>query len=381
VVADMKPSAICLVALSLVTAACDQKTDKTAVGGPAAAPDAPQGTRKGPLDPAQALAQAAPDGKLITHKLLDDKFLEMASLPLPDNWIVNHGKAFISGPGNVHVYMFPLKTFMYSNDAMMQQLSAQSGNKMRPFVSIEKIIQQDLVPVAQKEGSKLVKQYDAPQIAASDKSFSDLLYKVAPMRQVFHAKVTEWTDKKGAPYMIVVHASATDLGNMVSWNYSCHALDAPKERYEDSKKIVLNALANLRYNAQYVQAYNQNEMAKERASWAAHNQRMQANKEAFEAQQRTFREKNDAINNAIASSYAERDAASDRMHNRFLNYIKDENTVRNPADGQRHQVQTGANQYWMNGNGQYVPSNNPNYDPNRDPSLNQQTWNETQMEE
>jgi hypothetical protein len=374
----MKSSALCLVALSLVTAACDQKT---AVSGQAAAPGAPQDSKKGPLEPAQALAQAAPNGKLITHKLLDDKFLEMASLPLPDNWIVNHGKAFMSGPGNVHVYMFPLKTFMYSNDAMMQQLSAQSGNTMRPFVSIEKVIQQDLVPVAQKEGAKLVKQYDAPQIAASDKSFSDLLYKVGPMRQVFHAKVTEWTDKKGNPYMIVVHVNATDLGNMVSWTYFSHALDAPKERYEESKKIVLNALANVRYNAQYVQAYNQNEMAKERAGWAAHNQRMQANKEAFEAQQRAFREKNDAINSAISSSYAERDAASDRMHNRFLNYIKDENTVRNPADGKRHQVQTGAHQYWMNGNGQYVPSNDPNYDPNRDPALNPQTWNETQMEE
>jgi hypothetical protein len=369
----MNYSAVSLLALSLVTTACDQNKAQKTGGGPA-----PEGAVP---EPAQAQAQAEPNGKLIEHKMLDDQYREMASLPLPDNWVLNNGKAAMSGPGNVNVYMFPLKTFMYSNDATIQQLYASNGQKMRPFTSIDKIIQQDLVPVAQKDGAKLVKQYDAPQIAASDKSFMDLLYKVGPMRQVFQAKVTEWTDKRGNPYMIVVHASAVDMGNMVSWNYSCHALDAPKERYEESKKIVLNALANIRYNPQYVQAYNQNEMAKERASWAAHNQRMKSNQQAFEAQQRAFREKNDAINSSIASSYADREAASDRMHNRFLNYIKDENTVRNPTDGKRHQVETGANQYWMNGNGQYVPSNNPNYDPNRDPSVNHQTWTETEIED
>ncbi|NRD62088.1 hypothetical protein HRD49_10010 [Corallococcus exiguus] len=104
------------------------------------------------------------------------------------------------------------------------------------------------------------------------------------------------------------------------------------------------------------------------------NVNVQANKAAFEAQQRTFHEKNDAINQAIAATYAQANAASDHMHHRFVNSLKDEETVRNPGDGQRYQVQTGANPYWMNSHGQYVPSNDPNYDPNRDPRLNHQTW-------
>ncbi|MBN8469235.1 hypothetical protein JYJ95_22265 [Corallococcus exiguus] len=129
----------------------------------------------------------------------------------------------------------------------------------------------------------------------------------------------------------------------------------------------------MQYNPEYVRAYNQGEMARIQASQAMHQQRMQANKAAFEAQQRTFHEKNDALNQA--------NAASDRMHHRFVSYLKDEETVRSPGDGQRYQVQTGSNQYWMNSHGQYVPSNDPSYDPNRDPRLDHQTWRKADIED
>lgn len=363
----MKRHAIPLLALCLMAVACDEKKKGE--------------TMSGSTEAKSAQARPEPNGKVIPHKMLDNQFMEMARLPLPDNWILNNGKAAMSGPGNVNVYMFPMKTFTSTNDMMMREMYRRSGMPMRPFVSMDQVIQEDLVPVATKDGAKLVKQYDAPAIAASDKSFSDLLYKVGPVRQLFLARVTEWVDKKDQPYLVVVHLNATDMGNMVTWNYYCHALDAPKERYEESKGVVLNALANIQYNPEYVRAYNQNEMARTQASWAAHNQRMQANKAAFEAQQRAFHEKNDAINQAIASNYAQNNATSDRIHHRFMNYVKDEETVRNAGDGKRYQVQTGANQYWMNGNGQYVPSNDPNYDPNRDPRLNHQPWNKADIED
>ncbi len=375
----MRYRAIPLTALCLTSLACQQNPEKAASGAREEAP-ARAAVKAEPPNP---LEQAEPNGKLISHKLFDDTFAEMASLPLPDNWILNNGKAFMSGPGNVNVYMLPLRTFMHSKDPMMQAVVRRSGGTMRPFTSMEDVVQQDLVPIAEKDGSRLVKQYDAPKIATANKGFSDLLYKVGPMDQRFHARVTEWVDTQGSHYLIVVSLTVSKVMNMVTWNYYCHALEAPPERYAEAKKILLNALENTRYNPQYVQAYNQAEMARERDSWAAHNARMQANKAAFEAQQKAFREKNDAINQAIAARYAQGDAASDRNHHRFLNYIKDEETVRNPKDGTRHQVQTGANQYWLNGHGSgaYVPSNNPNDDPNRDPTLNHQEWQEAHIED
>ncbi|RKH03103.1 hypothetical protein D7X74_36545 [Corallococcus sp. CA047B] len=321
-----------------------------------------------------------PNGRLVLHKLLDNQFMEMGRLPLPENWILNNGKAAMSGPGNVNVFMLPLKTFTFSNDPMMREVYRQSGAPMRPFYSMDQVVQEDLMPTARQEGSQLVRQYDAPGVAMADKGFSDLLYKVGPVRQLFLARVTEWARTSGKPYLVLIHLNATDMGNMVSWNYYCHTLDAPEERYEESKGFVLNALANVQYNPEYVRAYNQGEMAREQSSWAGHQQRMQANKAAFEAQQRTFHEKNDAINASIAATYAQNSATSDRIHHRSMNAIKEEETVRNTADGQRYQVQAGATRYWMNDSGQYVPSNDPNYDPNRDPRFNHQQWKKADIE-
>ncbi|MFP2956858.1 hypothetical protein ACLEPN_03245 [Myxococcus sp. 1LA] len=336
----------------------------------------------GKLEQPAASARPEPNGPLVLHKMLDAQFMEMGRLPLPDNWILNNGKAAMSGPGNVNVYALPLRSFMFSHDPMLQELSRRNGAPMRPFYSMDQVVHEDLLPGAGRDGARLVNQFDAPPIAMADKGFSDLLYKVGPVRQLFLARVTEWIDAKGQPYVIVIHLSATDMGNMVSWNYHCHALDAPKERYEESRGILLNALAGVQYNPEYVRAYNQGEMARAQAGFnAIHQQRMQANRAAFEAQQRTFHEKNDAINQSISSAYAHGSATSDRMHHRFMNYVKDAETVRNPGDGRRYQVQTGAQHYWMNGDGQYVPSNNPNYDPNRDPRFNHQTWKKADIEE
>jgi hypothetical protein len=162
------------------------------------------------------------------------------------------------------------------------------------------------------------------------------------------------------------------------WNYYGQGLDAPEAKYESAKKTLLDGLASLQYNPRYFDKYNQNEMNRESQSWAVHNQRMSAQQKQFDAQQAIYKDKTDAINSSIMASYNERNASSDRMHNRFVNYIKDENTVVNQNDGQRYQVQTGKDHYWMNDQGQYIGTNDPNYDPNRNQGTQNQSWSEAQ---
>ena len=103
---------------------------------------------------------------------------------------------------------------------------------------------------------------------------------------------------------------------------------------------------------------------------------MRANQQQFDAQQKAFKEKSEAINTSIMDSYNARNASSDRTHNRFLNYIKDENTVVNQQDGKRYQVEAGSDQYWINDQGQYIGTNDPNYDPNRNQGTQNQNWNQ-----
>ena len=106
---------------------------------------------------------------------------------------------------------------------------------------------------------------------------------------------------------------------------------------------------------------------------------MQQNQKNFEQQQALHRSTTDAINRSINSTYENQNAASDRTQEKLLNVIRDENTVTNPHDGEQYQVDSGAEQYWINNDGEYIPSNDPNYNPNLDPN-NDREWQQAEPE-
>ena len=323
------------------------------------------------------------EDKIVYHAVSDPKTnINILQIPLPATWkMATGGSAMYTGPNGIVVHYFPMKTFVNTTDQYMLQAYQQGGVTTREFAEIEEIIHQDLKPIATKEGSKYVGYYMVPELAETDRSVDAMMYKVAPMKQVFRAAVSEWVDAKGKPYALIIHQNGTFMNTDTNWSYYCHALEASAEDYQKAKETLLYGLINSKYNPRYFDSYNQQEANKANASWAAHNSKMQAQQQQFDSWQKNHRETTAAINDASMSSYNSRNAASDRNHNRFMNYIKDENTVTTATTGQRYQVQAGSQQYYMNENGEYVGSNNPNYDPNRDPNINNQTWEETQVEE
>jgi hypothetical protein len=316
--------------------------------------------------------------EVVFHPITDPKSNEAAAMmPLPANWRINNdgkGKAMIDGPDGIHVYSLPYKSFIYTEDAYMRQLYIQSGQPFRRPVNIETIISEDLLPIAQREGSTFIRQYRVAEVAKTDREYDAMLFKVFQPQQTFDAAVTEWEDAKGNPYLILIHQSTHYANNLMNWGYHCEAMEAPKASYESAKKHLVYGYGNIRYNPKSVEAYNISEAQKANASMAAFNQRMQVKQQQFESSQRAFESKRDAINAAITANYNHNSAASDRNHNRFVNYIKDEETV--SANGQRYQVQSGSNQYWVNENGEYQGSNDPNYDPNRNQGTVNHTWTE-----
>jgi hypothetical protein len=327
------------------------------------------------------ISESSENAELIPHPMIDNKGEIMGQMTFPANWKLHNepGKAAFSGPNGILVYNIPIRNFMFTNDAMMANVYTQNGGSLRQPASLEQIVKQDLEPIAKQDGSKLIRTYRAADIANGDGNIQNMMYRIGPSYTKYDALVSEWEDKEGNPYAIILHQTVANMGTMVSWSYYGQGLDAPKDKYESAKKTLVDGLASLKYNPRYFDKYNQNEMNRESQSWAAHSQRMAARQQQFDEQQAIYKDKTDAINSSIMASYNKRNASSDRMHNRFVNYIKDENTVVNKSDGQRYQVQTGADQYWMNDQGQYIGTNDPNYDPNRNQGTQNQTWTEAQM--
>lgn len=103
---------------------------------------------------------------------------------------------------------------------------------------------------------------------------------------------------------------------------------------------------------------------------------MAQNQANFEASQRAFVNNSNAINDAIMSGWRERNASGDRQQEKTIDGIYERTNVQDAETGQQYKVAAGANQYWMNNNGEYISTELQNYDPNLDENMNGQKWKE-----
>ena len=318
--------------------------------------------------------------KMVMHELRDGSGMVAATMPLPASWQLNSsGGPSITGPNGIKVTDFQLRSFMDNYDGSLQQVYVQSGQQLRSMPGIEQLIQQDFVPVAAGRGLEFVKYYEIPEISKIDKWYSDQFYKAMPSQSYVAAFGTEWKTKEGNPYFLLIHLNVSTSQTMQNWYYSSSGLEVEPEHFEAARKKYIFALSNMRYNLQPIIVYNQQEAQRVGRSWATHNQKMAQNQANFEASQRAFVNKSNAINDAIMDGWRDRNASTDKNQEQFIDGIYERTNVVDPTTGQGYKVEAGANQYWMNKDGEYIGTQLQNYDPNLDENFNEQKWQELKL--
>ena len=185
----------------------------------------------------------------------------------------------------------------------------------------------------------------------------------------------EWRDPDGTSFLTILHhfVSYDQYGGY--WGITYSVLEASEGAFEEAKTHYINGLLNQQINPQWLQAVNQKDMQIAQQSNAAHQQRM-ANIKSFGDQNTArFNDRMAAMDQNMASWRANL-AASDRSQEQFVDYIHGNTNVSNTNTGQTYKVEAGANQYWMNNQGEYIKSDNSLYNPNLDQNVNNQTWTE-----
>ncbi|MBK8496999.1 MAG: hypothetical protein IPL50_19840 [Chitinophagaceae bacterium] len=323
--------------------------------------------------------------KLEMNELRDGNGMVAAILPLPSSWKImpanSSGGPSITGPHGIQVTDFPAKSFMYNYDQSLQYAYQQGGQQMRAMPGIEQLIQQDFVPWGQSNGLQLVKYEEIPEISKMDKWYSDQLYKAMPSRSDVAAFGIDWKTNDGKPYFMLLRLNVSTSQSMQNWYYMSSGLQADPAHFEAAKKQYIFSLSNMRYNLEPIMVYNRQEAERVGQSWAAHNQRMTQNQANFEAQQQAFVNKSNAINDAIMSGWRERNAASDKNQEQFIDGIYERTNVIDPATGKGYKVAAGANQYWMNSNGEYIGTKLQDYNPNLDDNMNEQKWQQLKIKQ
>lgn len=304
----------------------------------------------------------------------------IVEMPYPSDWKIKmtrkQGEPTIEGPNGLQVVDFALKSYMYTNDPQLQQSYYQSGMQLRPWPGLKQAIEEEIKPSGEANGLSFVKYYEIPEVSKMDKWYGDQLYKAMPSENQYMAVGVEWQKANGDPYFLLIHFSVSATYNTQSWGYYSSGLQADKEYFERARKQLIFSLTNARYALEPIMEYNKQEAQRAGQSWAAFNQRMAQNQANFEAQQRAFVNKSEAINNAIMSNYKAQDAASDKQQEQFVDMINEQTKVQSTESGNQYKVESHHNQYWMNQDGDYIGTNNSTYNPNLDENMNNKKWEE-----
>jgi hypothetical protein len=313
--------------------------------------------------------------KLVMVELKDKSGMVAAIRPFPASWqLGGPNGASVSGPNGIRIVDYPLQMFMINYNPAIQRGYDMAGTRMRQMPGVEQVIQEDLVPLMQNQGMQLEKFYEIPEISRMDKWYSDQLYKAMPSRSDIAAIGIDWKKNDGTPYFQIMHLNVSTSDAMQNWSYYITALEANADQFESAKKQLIFAFANTRFNLEPIAKFNREEAQRCGQSWAAHNARMAQNQANFEAQQRDFVNRSNAVNDAIMSGWRSRNASSDRMQEATIDGIYERTNVQNTETGQMYKVQAGANQYWMNRDGEYISTKLNDYNPNLDDNMNHQKW-------
>jgi hypothetical protein len=324
--------------------------------------------------------------KMNGHKVMSKQFgIPVGVMPIPNSWNVSNNKKenvlFESNEG-VKVYGEQFASFYFSNNQEQNYYSQQSGSKIKPVKSINRVINEDLKPFLESKGIKYVGQFPLPQLAQFDKRFDSYLFKSTPEQKQYQCIVTEWEDGKGnrsagiIRYFINQYVS---IGGM-DWGYTINAMEAPKNIYETAKKDLINALVNFQINPQWVQTNNQYYAQLSQQSSAGHQQRMatlKAQGQAIINNGNTY----SSISDSNHESWKRRNGMQDAGHSNSINSgIWERSTVSNPNTNERHQVEGQNNYYYGNANNEYIGTDNSLYNPNLDNTTNDQEWTQFEIE-
>ncbi|SRX73417.1 hypothetical protein [Aequorivita antarctica] len=321
--------------------------------------------------------QIAKKGEMKYFNTIDSRNgMVMSRIPFPSSWQKQNGGEYLyTGPNGIKVHGERGGSFMFSKDPQMNQMYQQSGMQVQLPKSIDQVINEGFMEYANKINRKLVRKYPMPQFAAWDKQFDDQLYKSMPSQKTFTVMGLEWRDPDGTSFLTVLHhyVSYDQYGGY--WGITYSVLETSKNVFEQAKIQYLNGLLNQQINSQWLQAVNQKDMQIAQQSNAGHQQRM-ANIKSFGDQNTArFNERMAAMDQNMESWRANQ-VAGDRNQEQFLDYVNERTNVVDPNTGQTYKVDAGANQYWINSQGEYIKSDNANYNPNQDNNINNQTWTE-----
>lgn len=283
----------------------------------------------------------------------------MGHIPIPKSWRIENNS--LKGPNGIETTDYANKFYTF---------------QQRMPIPLEHVLREDIAPAIYQSEGKILGTFEIPEIANYDKGYSSLLWKFSPPQEEFYAMGVDCIDPDGNSTLLIFRQMISRSAYGSSWGYYINALTCKPEAYEEAKSDYIFALSHVHPNMEQIQRYNQNEIAKSNASWAAHSARMQANQAAFNARNQAWMDASNSISDMSMEGWRSRNQMNDAGHDATINSINEEKTIYNETSGDYMQVEAGSNRYFTNGNNEYIRTDDYLYNPNLDQRVNHYEWKE-----
>ncbi|MGC6429864.1 MAG: hypothetical protein ACON5F_02365 [Jejuia sp.] len=286
----------------------------------------------------------------------------------------------IQGPNNLKTFNTPLKCYIsYTNPQTtqwMQQYSS-TARMMRPMVSNQQIMQEEVNNRMAKSGFQMIGQKNIPR---AERYLRNEMQKEGLHQAQLEMYSTEWTNNKGQKALVnlvkIAMQQPLAFGDaMVMWFYSLDYMFVDADKFDDTIDTLMDATEATQKNPQWEQYMAQLKQVRQQKAAQQHRINMQNRQAAFDAHQ-TKMKGIWAAQDANHASFMNRNfgSGSDVSQKRFINMINEEETVYNPSTGQNYQVQAGSTEYWMDSDRNYIKNDDYFYNPNGDINLNNREW-------
>jgi len=324
-----------------------------------------------------------------------------ASVPLPASWslITNpNSDLSLSGPNGVKVYKPEKHEFYFSEKPQLLRQSTISQNfSNRTFaqpISIEHFFERAVKPSLESSGLTLVATYPFPE----DSEFRDKVVRSTPDNRLImrhNTLASDWTTRDGKKFMVALAGRYIETsqqhgfpGLLSFWSMEVTQMEAPVAHFDNAKQVLINAKKHTRIGQENAQHQNQiikANNARDDAHWdrmaaqsrVGHQQRMR-DIEAFGQSSRDWAATSQGILDSSHAAFQGREALQSAGQANLVRSIHGQTVIGNsyPYGGQI--VQGGYEHYWVNQNGEYIPSNDGFYNPNQDSSVNSEDWTRTE---
>ncbi len=255
--------------------------------------------------------------------------------------------------------------YAFSNDPTILQQYRAVGWQVKYPLSMDEVVEQEIVPYANTIDRKMTKKYPLKQILDFDNVFNSLLFKVEQNPIHLDAMGIEWIDPDGTKWLTVLHYQIEQGYNNVFWSYRGSAIGSDPEHFEQVKKDYLNGLLNRQLNTEWIKRLNQKNEYTIRMSNADHEKREAEFKAGVAKRQK---------------EWEARQEANAQRQEHISDVISGKVNIVNPAGGEKWKVDHKSNYYWVNSDGKYVGTDDYKYDPNKDDYINNRTWKEFKID-